>query len=310
MATTLTTNFTEAIREVYSREILFNASPVLRFDQFAVVEEQLGVDPGLTIKILKMNKLAKGGKLTENVDMTTQAMSGSFIQLTVTEYGNAVEVSEKALQASFIKQMEIAARLLGNDYAELVDGEERDALVAGTNRVYAGQRANRAALTTADKFGTVAIKDAVELLATRKAQRIGDAWVAFIHPHASRQMRDDSAWINASQYAGSQQIFQGEIGRYEDVRFIETTHMPVIKTDGKIYVDSADSGKTTAGNAAGEIYQSVVIASEAFARAVALPVELRDNGVRDFGRKHAIGWYSIMGFGLIDNDRAVVIESL
>lgn len=312
MPSTQTTTFSQAIRDVYSQEILFNASPELRFDQFAVVEEQLGTDPGLTIKVLKVNKISSGGQLTEGTDMTTRAMSGSFVSITVTEWGNAIEVSEKLLQSSFVKQMELAARLLGNDYAEVVDSAERDQVLTSTNRVYCGQRANRAALTSADKFGTVAIKDAVETLAIKKARKIDGAWVCFIHPHSARQMRDDSAWINASSYAGSSQIFQGEIGRYEDVRFIETTMMPYIAAaSGSIFVDGADSGRVdNSPHATLNVYLSAVLGAEAFAKAVGLPVELRDNGVQDFGRKHALAWYAIMGFGLIDENRIVVIESV
>lgn len=312
MATTDTTTFSAAVRDVYSKEILFAASPSLRFDQFSVVEEQLGTDAGLTIKILKASKIAKGGKLTEGTPMTTKAMGGSFISLTVTEYGNAVEVSEKLLQSSFIKQMEIAARLLGDDYAETIDGEERDAVLTSANRVYAGQRANRGALTSSDKFGVTAIKDSVETLAVKKARRVGDSWISFIHPHVARQMRDDSAWINAAQYAGSTQIFQGEIGRIEDTRFLETTMMPYIeKITGNIFVDGADSGAdNNAPHGSLDVYLSAVFGAEAFAKAVGLPVELRDNGITDFGRVHALAWYAIMGFGLIDQNRIVIVESV
>jgi hypothetical protein len=35
-------------------------------------------------------------------------------------------------------------------------------------------------------------------------------------------------------------------------------------------------------------------------------VELRDGGILDFGREHALAWYAIWGFGLI-TDQAVVI---
>ena len=37
-----------------------------------------------------------------------------------------------------------------------------------------------------------------------------------------------------------------------------------------------------------------------------LPVELRDGGVLDFGREHALAWYAIWGLGLI-TDYSVVL---
>ena len=38
-----------AIQTIWSKEILFQAMPVLRFEQFAVKKTELGVMPGLTI---------------------------------------------------------------------------------------------------------------------------------------------------------------------------------------------------------------------------------------------------------------------
>ena len=39
------------------------------------------------------------------------------------------------------------------------------------------------------------------------------------------------------------------------------------------------------------------------------PVEMRDNGVEDFGRKHSLAWYTIMGCGLVQEERVVRGES-
>jgi N4-gp56 family major capsid protein len=40
-----------------------------------------------------------------------------------------------------------------------------------------------------------------------------------------RQIRDDSNWINAHQYVNVDNIYEGEVGMYEGVRFVETTQM-------------------------------------------------------------------------------------
>jgi hypothetical protein len=39
-----------------------------------------------------------------------------------------------------------------------------------------------------------------------------------------------------------------------------------------------------------------MIGDNAFGQPIALPVELRDGGVLDFGREHALAWYGIWGF--------------
>ena len=70
--------FTDGIRMVYSKEIEFKAQPNMKFMQFASVKTELGVDPGLTISMLTYDNLKMGGALTELVNMTTQAISGSM----------------------------------------------------------------------------------------------------------------------------------------------------------------------------------------------------------------------------------------
>jgi hypothetical protein len=57
------------------------------------------------------------------------------------------------------------------------------------------------------------------------------------------------------------------------------------------------------GNAA-EVYESIMIGDNAFGHAISLPVEIRDGGVLDFGREHALAWYAIWVLGII-TDQAI-----
>jgi N4-gp56 family major capsid protein len=288
------------IQTVYSQEVLLAAQPLLKFDQFAEVKTELNVSPGMTIQFLGYDNIAQGGKLTEGTQMTTKTLSTNTRQITVYEYGNAVATSEFLLQTSFRDVMADAAVLLGRDYATVVDSEERAVLETSTQRVYAGRKASRDLLVAADILDTRAIKDAVEILSTKNIPKVnGDFYVAFVHPHQSRNLRDDNAWIQAAQYGDPNRIFNGEIGRIEDVVFIETTDLTVVpKNTG-----------TAPVNVNVDTYRSILFGAEAFAKAVALPVEMRDNGIVDFGREHALGWYTIMGFGTLRDNTVVVIET-
>ena len=80
----------------------------------------------------------------------------------------------------------------------------------------------------------------------------------------------------------------GEVGRLYDAVFIETTQV--------------------APDAAG-IYNALMIGDNAFGHAISLPVELRDGGIIDFGREHALAWYAIWGFGKITDDAIVTIST-
>ena len=135
-------------------------------------------------------------------------------------------------------------------------------------------------------------------------------WICFVHPHQSRDLRDDSAWINASNYGAPEQLFTGEIGRIDDTRFIETTLMcngacaatdPAFVAELKAGADGAPSDTN--------VYQAVIFGDAYFGIAFSLPVELRDNGVEDFGRKRSLAWYAIFGVGRLHDEYGVVIET-
>lgn len=305
------TLFSDGTRLVYSREIEFKALPIMRFSQFAVQKTELGVEPGLTISMLTYDNLKLGGALQEMQNMATQALSGSMKQITVQEHGNAVSNSELLIQSSFDDIMATTTTLLGRDYALVMDCELRDVALSGTNVVYGGGKDSRDAITADDKLKVATIKDAIEILATNNAPKYQNLyWICFVHPHQSRDLRDDSAWINASNYGAPEQLFTGEIGRIDDTRFIETTLMCNGKASANDPAYKADLVKGAGDTAnATDIYQAVIFGDQYYGIAWSLPVELRDNGVEDFGRKRSLAWYAIWGTGLLHNDYGVVIET-
>jgi N4-gp56 family major capsid protein len=289
---------TDAIRTVYSSLIMFAAQPIERFAQFAEIREELGIVPGKTIQFMKYAGLSAAENLTELTDMSVEALSSSTVSITVTEKGKAVGVSEYLLQTAFTDVMADSAALLGHNFGSKEDTDLRDIVIACTNVKYAWSTtaaASRAEITSSHIFGTEVIKDAVELLNTNNAPKVGgEFWVCFVHPHQARDLRDDAAWISANEYAGSRNIFLGEVGMYEDVIFIETTQMPIL---------------TGSGSGSDDVYQGVIFGDMAYGYAVSLPVELRDNGTQDFGRKHALAWYSIYGAAILQDDFIVRLES-
>lgn len=306
------TNLTQAIQTIWSKEILFQSMPILRFEQFAVKKTELGVQPGLTINFMRYNNLGAASQLTEGVRMETHALSASQYSITVAEQGYAVAVSELLLNASFDDVMASASRLLGRNMATYLDTSARDTLLTASSVVFGyvatggtittlspydpgTVAANRAALTGSHFLHTSATKDAVETLATKNIPRLGETYVCFVHPHQSRRLRDNPEWIEITKYAAPGNFMLGEIGRINDVVYIETTQ--VKKTP-----NAAGAGNK-------DLYQAIMIGDNSFGHAIALPVELRDGGVLDFGREHALAWYSIWGFGLITDESCVIIET-
>lgn len=308
-----TPNLAAAILKVYSKQVLFAFQPFTYWDQFTVKKTELGLIPGNTINFLKYNNLTAGGPLAENVAMSVQGLAASLIALTVREWGNAVSMSELLLHSSFDDTMSRAAALLGMDYAVVLDGALRDQFEFDvTNTVWAGDATTSANLSTGanDGFSTVEIKDAVEQLKTANVPGLpeaGGSYICILHPHQARALRDDDAWVNAANYAGATQVFNGEIGKFEDVRFVETTQCKAITGNG-----TSVTGRSGAGvfiqNGVVE-YHAYMIGYNCLAHAMALPVEMRDGGIVDFGRQHNLAWYSIEGFKCIQPESGTVIVS-
>jgi N4-gp56 family major capsid protein len=296
---TYTSNIPQAIRDVYSKEIIYAATPSLRFAQFAKRRDDLATEPGGTIKFTKFNSLQKGGKLTESVAIVPKSMGTSEVSISVDEYGNAIKVSEKSLKFSMHNVLQDGSVLLAKDMAQVLDEEIRDTALSTTNFVYAGGAASPG-LMIGQPFSAQQVKDGVEALSGNNAPKIdGQYYVCIAHPHQLRQLRDDDDWVSVHQYVNVDEIFRGEVGMYEGVRFVETTQMPA----NPDYTSLAKYGIEVA------TWEATLFGENSFAWAVGQDVELRDNGIEDFGRLHGLAWYAIWGFGLIEENNIFTLLS-
>ena len=318
-----------AIQTIWSKEILFQAMPVLRFEQFAVKKTELGVQPGLTINFMRYNNLEvdeEASELKEAKRMDPVALSASQIQITVKEHGKAVAVTELLLNASFDDVMASSSRLLGRHMATSMDTQARNTLyqnampfgggAAVPPEVVFGRtvEATRGSISPYDPgelgdasapgfMSPATVKDAVEILAGKNIPRLGDTYVCFVHPSQSRSLRDWPEFIEVTKYASPGNFMLGEIGRIYDVVFIETTQV-------QQGLDFAEINPDAGVSASADAYSAIMIGDNAFGHAISLPVELRDGGVIDFGREHGLAWYAIWGFGMITHESRVVINTL
>ena len=348
------TSLSQAIQTIWSKEILFQAMPILRFEQFAVKKTELGVAPGLRVNFLRYKNFAVDpSPLTEGVRMTTNALTAEQIAITVAEHGYAVAVSELLLNASFDDVMASASRLLGRHMAQYLDVQARNTLSAATSAVFGYDRSsvqgvndwyNEGTVATqmSDldgnyKLSTGAVKDAALTLAGKNIPRLGETYVQFVHPKQSRDIRSNPEFIEVTKYAAPGNFMLGEIGRLYDVVFIETTQVRKVlaaesygnytsavgapSSQIEVPVKSntapgsggnpesadytAEKGYFTSESGwTADIYEAIMIGDNAFGHAISLPVELRDGGVLDFGREHALAWYAIWGLGVI-TDQAI-----
>lgn len=113
----------------------------------------------------------------------------------------------------------------------------------------------------------------------------GGDYLAIFRTRGLRGIKRDANWEKWHQYTDPTVKFNGEVGRIESVRFIETNHANALANVGT-------------GSVLGE---GVVFGDEAVAMAEALPPELRAAIPGDFGRAKAVAWYGILEFDVIWN---------
>lgn len=290
---------TPAVRDFYSREVLFQAQPRLRFLQFAKIKRDLVAAKGKSIVFVKYANLTGGGALEEYDTLVPVGMGASEVSISIKEQGNSVELTERLLKTALLDTLGDASKLLAINMATVLDSQLRDTCLSTTNVVYGNGAASLAAMDATSVFSTKVVKDAIETLASNNAPRIeGDYYVCIASPHQLRQLRDDPAWINANTYMGRRQLYRGEVGMYEGCIFIETNQMPTL--DATAIAAKYGSGATiTTG------YEAVFLGENAFGLGIAMDVEMRDGGIKELGRKHEIGWYGMWGSGIIENKNLV-----
>ncbi len=111
----------------------------------------------------------------------------------------------------------------------------------------------------------------------------GDDYVGIFRTLGLRGIKRDDAWEEWHKYTDPQVKFNGEVGRIEGIRFIETNHANAL-------------GKVGASSVLGE---GVVFGEDAVALAEAMAPELRAAIPGDFGRSKAVAWYGILAFDII-----------
>ncbi len=244
------------MRTYYSDYLIDNAEPALVHDMFAQ-KVNIPAGNGKTIQFRKYNPL---GKLTtpmaEGVTPTGQTMSATTVNATVSQYGGYVEFTDMLLETSIDNNLCAATKLLGSQAGRTLDTISREVLVGGTNVQYAeGQVSARHLLMGGYENGnhylTVeAVRKAVRFLKKQNAEKINGSYIAIVHPDCVYDLTNDENWRYPHQYASPEEIFEGEIGKIEGVRFIESTEAKVFSapdltsTSRYITISATNPGNT------------------------------------------------------------------
>ena len=211
----------------YDMRLLDEAEANLVFNQFGQ-KRPIPANEGTTINFRKYDALEKATTpLTEGVTPDGKTLNVTKIEATVAQYGSYVELSDVLDFASIDNNILEATKLIGKQAASTLDYLTRSVLIGGTNVCYANSKANRAAITNADKLTVADVSSAVAILKSQNAPKINGEYIAIIHPYVAHDLMMDEAWQNAHEYAKADNIFNGEVGKIAGVRFIESTEAKI-----------------------------------------------------------------------------------
>jgi len=214
-------------KQYYDRTLLSRLTPNLVFLQHGQ-KKPIPKREGATVNFRRFNSLPViTTPLTEGVPPAGSSLDITTITATVAGYGDFVLLSDLLDMAGIDPVATETLEAQGEQAAESLDTIVRNVVAAGTNVLYAEGTA-RNQITSAGVLTALLCRKARKILARNKVKPAAkNAYIAFIHPDAAYDLMGDSAWVNASQYAGSTQIFNGELGKLYGIRFIETTLAPI-----------------------------------------------------------------------------------
>lgn len=117
----------------------------------------------------------------------------------------------------------------------------------------------------------------------------GEDYMAIVSTKGRRGIIRDPNWEKWKTYGEQDAKFNGEIGRIEGVRFVESNNT------------NALSGTLGTGSVLGE---AVFFGDDPVAMASVMDPELRAKESEDYGRSRGVAWYGIYGFDQIWKDSA------
>lgn len=248
--TTTSSGMTAEMKTFYSKYLIENAKSALVYDQFGQ-KHNIPKNGGKTIEFRKYSPLPKATTpLTEGVTPAGKALTVSTVTATVKQYGDFVPLTDMLLLTAIDNNLVQALDLLGAQAGATLDTVTREILMGGTSVQYAeGQVTSRATLTAEHKLTVKAVRLAARFLKKQNAPKIDGGYVAIIHPDIAYDIQDDPDWKEWNKYTTSDKMFQGEIGKIANVRFVETT-------EAKIFAKAGASNQ--------DVYATLVLGANAY----------------------------------------------
>lgn len=209
----------------------------------------------------------------------------------ITEFGNAIPFTGKLEALAEFDVDNATQRVLRNDEASVLDKAVAAQFQASlakytcyTTTTYALATDGTADQTATADLNDYHVKNIVDQLKKWDVQPYDNEgnYMCIASVQSLRGLRDDTSFVQALRYGRPEDLFTGEVGKYQGVRFVEETNAL-----SNILGSSSGHG------------EAVFFGDDAVLEAIAIPEEVRYDIPKDFGRDKAIAWYALLGYQII-----------
>lgn len=281
-----------------SKKMRETAQPMMKWAQFVRPEPAYGKQQGDTLEFDRVSNVAtQGSTILETSSMPETKVTITKGSVVVAEYGNSVPYTGKLEALSEFNVNNLVQKALMQDQAKTLDkaiGDEfktcqiKYTPTGSSSSPTATLATNGTCATAATRnTSTYDVKYIVDYMKSslyaptfagggpKNGYYICVASTGFL-----RGIKDDPDFISAVTYGRPEDLYYGEVGMYEGVRFVEQVY--------NMYNTLNSSYKG----------EAVFFGDDAIVEAVAIAPEIRAKIPTDYGRSKGVAWYGMLGYSL------------
>ena len=255
----------------YEKQLIKTAEPDLIFDQFGQ-KAPIPKNGGKEIQFRKYSQLPKQlTPLTEGVTPDGQTMTVSEVKAEVSQYGGYVTLSDVLDLTAIDNNVVQATNVMASQAGRTLDTITRDVVCAGTNVFYAPKIvsgvktavASRGSMDETSGLDVDTIMKAVAFLRAQNAPKIDGSYIGVVHPYAAYDLRKDPDFVEWNKYTTPEKMWNGEIGKIGDVRFIENSEAKIFN-DGTAQSPTCPSYTESGTTKYMSVFMTMILGANAY----------------------------------------------
>lgn len=175
--------------------------------------------------------------MTEGTTPTAVALSETHVDVSTSQYGNLVDITDIAEAKSPVDLVAEASEHLSRNVQEVIDTVSRDAIAAGGTAFYAGGKTSRAGLTSSEVLKGSDLRKMYFTMRKAKVPTLPDGnYYLILGTEQAYDLKTDtttaSGVIPVLQYTRPDVVISGEIQAYEGFRFLIAQAPPTFSGNG------------------------------------------------------------------------------